>query len=93
MGSGKTTWAIAEMNAHPEQRYIYISPYLEQIERIVNDCPDLDFFEPSDECFTKSVDLKMLIRDGRSIAITHELFSRMELTSSLYEQISAYGYT
>lgn len=35
----------------------------------------------------------MLIRDGRNMAITHELFSRIELSPSLYEQISAYGYT
>ena len=27
MGSGKTSWAIREMNAHPEQRYLYVTPY------------------------------------------------------------------
>lgn len=39
MGSGKTSWAIDEMNSHPERRYLYVTPYLAETERIVASCP------------------------------------------------------
>jgi len=43
MGSGKTTWAIRFMNEHPQNRYIYITPYLQEAERIAEACPKLHF--------------------------------------------------
>jgi len=55
MGSGKTTWAIKHMNAHPEQRYIYITPLLNETERVVHECPLLNFQLPKDQ-ISKSAD-------------------------------------
>ena len=34
MGSGKTSWAIQEMNKNNDKSYIYITPFLSAVERI-----------------------------------------------------------
>jgi hypothetical protein len=93
MGTGKTTKMIDEMNAHPEQLYMVVVPFLKECKRIINGCPALNFVEPSDDKHPKSASLKMLVRDGRNIVVTHKLFSKIELAPALYEQIKAYGYT
>ena len=46
MGSGKTSAAIAYMNGHPERKFIYVTPYLTEAERIRKACPSLRFAEP-----------------------------------------------
>lgn len=92
VGSGKTTAAIAMMNCHPEQRYLYVTPYLTEAGRIIAACPSLDFQEPSD-VFTKTAALRQLLAEGKNIAITHELFSRQDLTGRVVQDISNYGYT
>ncbi|MDD6144652.1 MAG: hypothetical protein PUD16_14335 [bacterium] len=92
MGSGKTTWAISYMNAHPEERFLYVTPYLAEAERIQTACPALDFVQPTEE-ISKSASLNMLMQDGRNIAITHELFSRMQMPPTIQKTITDYGYT
>ena len=92
MGSGKTTWAISYMNAHPEERFLYVTPYLAEAERIQTACPTLDFMLPSEE-ISKSASLSMLLKDGRNIAISHELFSRMQMPPSIQQTIADYSYT
>lgn len=92
MGSGKTTWAISYMNAHPEERFLYVTPYLAEAERIQASCPMLDFMLPSED-ISKSASLSMLLKDGRNIAISHQLFSRMQMPPSLQQTIADYSYT
>lgn len=92
MGSGKTTWAISYMNPHPEERFLYVTPYLAEAERIQIACPALDFMLPSEE-ISKSASLSMLLKDGRNIAISHELFSRMQIPPSIQTTLSDYSYT
>ena len=46
MGSGKTTWAIEYMNANPDNRFIFCTPYCEEVRRIVENCPR--FCEPEE---------------------------------------------
>jgi hypothetical protein len=41
MGSGKSQSAIAYMNEHPEQRFVYVTPYLTEAQRITDACPAL----------------------------------------------------
>lgn len=78
MGTGKSMSAIRYMNEHPENRYVYITPYLEEAKRIKDGCPDLDFVEPSNKLkqynFRKSMHTAALIREGRNIATTHQSF-------------------
>jgi hypothetical protein len=91
MGSGKTTWAIKEMNEHLDERYLYVTPYLEEVERIVAACPDLHFKQPDDK-FSKYESFRKLLSEGENIVLTHELFSRLQLTATVYEQLHSMSY-
>ena len=54
MGSGKTSWIIQSMNesytqnifTQPNRRYMYITPLLNEVERIEVACPELKFRSP-----------------------------------------------
>lgn len=86
MGRGKSTAAIRYMEEHKdEQRFLYITPYLTEVERICQWC---DFDEPKDESaedgseevqsVPKSVILKDYLRAGKNISTTHSLFYLMD---------------
>lgn len=77
MGYGKTNGIIAYMNEHPERHYLFITPYLEEGERIKKGCPELKFKSPNENYVNKSVHLEKLIAEGQNIASTHSLFSLM----------------
>lgn len=76
MGSGKTSATIAYINSHPEKKFLYITPYLPEAERIKNSCKGADFVEPSNKIkkysFSKAAHTIELIRQGRNIASTHQ---------------------
>ncbi len=92
MGSGKTSWACQYMNSHPHKRYMYVTPYLKETERICKACPRLSFKIPTDE-ISKSVSMQIYIADGENIAMSHELFSRTKLSAKLSDNIHMHGYT
>lgn len=92
MGTGKTRWAISYMNANPQQRFIYVTPYLQEAERIVIGCPALNIKQPNDE-ITKQAGFNQLLKAGENMAISHELFTRLEWTQTVQERIREYGYT
>lgn len=76
MGSGKTSATISYINAHPEKRFVYVTPYLPEAERIKDGCPKANFVEPSDKLpqygFSKASHTLALIEEGRNIASTHQ---------------------
>lgn len=77
MGSGKTESTIAYMNERPLQRFIYISPYLDEATRIKDGCPSLDFVEPgrlAEYNGSKLEHTLALVEEGRNIATTHQAF-------------------
>lgn len=80
MGTGKSSAAITYMNEHPNDKFIYITPYLEEVERIKSNCCGMNFVEPSDKIrqynFKKSEHTAALIKQGRNIATTHQAFKR-----------------
>ena len=45
-GAGKTTWAIEEMDRNPHQRYIFCTPFLEELKRIIRDSKVHCFVQP-----------------------------------------------
>lgn len=49
MGSEKTTYIIEQMNKNKEEKYIYITPNIDECIRITEACPDLEFKQPSNE--------------------------------------------
>lgn len=95
MGSGKSSAAISYMNEHPEQKYIYITPYLEEAVRIRESCPALDFKEPSDKIpefeFRKYKHTIGLISAGKNITSTHNMFLRY--SDDMIELIKEHNYT
>lgn len=94
MGSGKTSAAIRYMNSHPEDKFIFITPYLTETERIRKECKSLHFVEPSDKLrefkFKKSIHTMALIAEGRNISTTHQAFKGY--TQDTLDQIRERGY-
>lgn len=92
MGSGKTMAAIAEMNKNVDRKYVFVTPYLDEVRRICEGCEERDFVEPdSDVSGTKLRHFKALIQDGRSVVCTHSLFRWYDREA--IESIAAGGYT
>jgi len=78
MGSGKTSYAIQMMQeAPPEQKFIYVTPFLDEVTRIKDEVYNREFMEPkvSHGWGTKLQSLKYLIQSGKDIVTTHALFS------------------
>jgi hypothetical protein len=92
MGSGKTSWAIQFMNSTPcYKKFIYITPFLNEVERVLNST-ERKFAQPeSKKGGTKLDNLKNLIVKGEDIVSTHALFQRMD--NELIELIEMQGYT
>lgn len=80
MGSGKSSAAITYMNEHRESKFIYITPYLEEADRIKKGCPALHFVSPSNKIndyhFKKRDHTAALIKEGRNITTTHQAFKQ-----------------
>jgi hypothetical protein len=79
MGSGKTSAAINLMNNDTENNYIFITPYLPEIDRIKAQCTNRKFHDPKiynkhGETFYKLDSLHQLLGNEKNIATTHALF-------------------
>ena len=74
MGAGKTESAITLMNSDEESRYIFITPYLDEVERIKRSCAVRDFKDPQNKGNRKLGDLHRLLAERCNIASTHSLF-------------------
>lgn len=75
-GSGKTQSAIWLMNHDLDHRFIFVTQFLSEVERIKNGCPDRHFVSPetSDSTKTKLSSLRDLVSARENIATTHALF-------------------
>lgn len=95
MGTGKSSAAITYLNEHKNEKFIYITPYLEEATRIKKGCPSLRFIEPSDRLkqynFRKFEHTAALIKEGRNITTTHQAFKRY--TPETLNDIREQGYT
>jgi len=75
MGSGKTSAAIDKMNKDKENNYIFITPFLKEVDRIKKSCIDRKFMEPENKGKGKLDNLQYLISERYNIASTHALFT------------------
>lgn len=84
-GAGKTEWAISYMNAHPQESFIFVTPFLSEVERIKKSTT-ADFFDPQffnrtnllggAPCSkTKLEDLNDLLSAGKNVVTTHATFT------------------
>lgn len=93
MGSGKSMAAINYMREHKEQKFLYITPYLSEVERMLANCEW--FSEPLSRVpgtgFTKRGHIAKLVEEGKNIAATHETFKTC--SEEMTDYIQDYGYT
>ena len=107
MGSGKTSAAINYIKEHKEKRFIYITPYLNEVERIIEACNDeqladdewgvspfknnTNFFQPKQVEGRKLEGLKKLLENNCNIVTTHALL--INLDEEIMELIAIQNYT
>jgi len=93
-GFGKTSACIAMMNQKDKERYIFITPYLSEVDRVKSLCKNRKFYSPEksyEHNFSKLKAFHELLRQGRDIASTHALFSYY--TEETKQLILQGGYT
>jgi len=74
MGTGKTSAIINHINqSNNDTKYLYITPYLSEVDRVIEKCPAKKFRQP-DSYGTKIKGIKHLLERGVNIATTHALF-------------------
>lgn len=74
-GAGKTSWAIQKMQEPFGGKFIYVTPYLSEIKRVI-ESTDNDFKEPTNQNIkgSKIEGFRNLVTRGENIVCTHELF-------------------
>ena len=92
MGSGKTTGIINWMVNNPQNKYMYVSPLLTEVEeRIPSSCEILEFVSPNTNLHeTKSAHLLQLLKKGKNVSFSHSLFT--SLTKDHLYYIEKEGY-
>lgn len=91
MGAGKTESAITLMNHDKDSRYIFITPYLEEVKRIKGSCSERHFKDPQSKSEGgKLENLHYLLTAKHNIASTHALFEAYN--SETIELIRGGGY-
>jgi len=76
-GSGKTSACIRMMNGRTENRFVFATQYLSEVERIKRACSSRGFASPEKSFstgFRKLNAIEQLICAGENIATTHALF-------------------
>lgn len=98
-GCGKTTWAASHMNANPDKKWLFVTPFLSEAGdgntdnkgRIGEACPSLNFKAPKHtKEMNKTEHLEKLICSGENVSITHNLF--LKINGSILECIEANNY-
>jgi len=92
MGVGKTSAAINLINeSSRDSKFLFITPYLDEVERVLAGCQYKDFKQPPPIHGSKITGIKDLLRVGENIATTHALFYNFD--AECLELIESYGYT
>lgn len=96
-GSGKSVSLFKWIRQNQQERYLYITPLLSEIEdRLPKELPDVLFYQPEAvylgayEKQTKSDHLLCLLMDGVNIAFTHSLFKGMRKEHLFHIQQQGY---
>lgn len=76
-GSGKTSACIRMMNERTETKFIFVTQFLSEVDRIKTHCAARNFVSPDSDIEsgkTKISDIRHLLKEGHNIATTHALF-------------------
>lgn len=93
-GSGKTTWMFNKIRNNSDKRWIFVSPYLDEVGdgktkgRIQAELPALKFRAPSSSP-TKQASFLRLVENHCNISITHRLF--MDFTPEITSKYKVRG--
>lgn len=93
MGYGKTSYLIQKMNtSSPDDKFIYITPFLDEVERVIEGCKKKKMVQPTNRAKngSKLESMKKLVSQGRNIVSTHALFSSAD--EELVKLIKSQGY-
>lgn len=75
-GQGKTSWAIEQFCKNKEKQYIYVTPFLDEIDRIRDATRrKRNFQTPQFENGRKLNGFNRLLANGSDIALTHSTFA------------------
>ena len=89
-GSGKTTTAIQEIN-RSNTPVVFCTPFLSEVTRIGAECERVIAVDDTVKSSINKLDIvKELLREGKSVAITHELFKLFD--QECYYSIQEHGY-
>lgn len=84
MGSNKTNGILKWMDSNPDEKYLYISPLLSEVDqnsRLQTDLKNITFEYPDvdseDDINTKSDDLLIKLKNNCNISATHSLYLAM----------------
>ena len=79
-GRGKTTYAINYINERPTDNFVYITPFLKEVERVIDKTRlsgvSKRFVQPANLGNGKMDSLINLFHNNRDIVSTHSLFSK-----------------
>ncbi len=81
MGSGKSSYAIQTMNRENEDRYVYITPFLDEVKRVKDSCDRRKFYDPQERGKGKLHSFHELLLGCKDVASTHALFSNANETT------------
>lgn len=93
-GFGKTSACIKMMNENTDKKYIFVTQFLSEVDRIKTNCASRGFVAPDSNVKlgqTKLSDIHRLMREGKNIATTHSLF--VSYTDETKELIQQNNYT
>jgi hypothetical protein len=94
-GAGKTQFAIQLMNEADsnKEKFIYITPFLTEVERVRKNVTTKKFYEPSAQKGkgSKYNHFKELLLQGKNIVSTHSLFTN--INTDILETITYNNYT
>lgn len=74
-----TSGAINYINNSSDEKFLYITPYLKEVKRIKENCPEKKFKEPYSLKGRKLEGIKELINRGDNVISTHALFQKFDL--------------
>lgn len=77
MGSGKTSWSIQHINRNPFDNFLYITPFLDEVNRIIKNS-NRNFKQPINKGNGKLDSINELLACQSDIASTHELFKHLD---------------
>lgn len=90
-GIGKTSAAINFINqSSDDMKFLYITPFLNEVERIISSCPNKHFVQPEGKG-AKLKDIKRMFSRGENIVSTHSLFSKFD--QEVIDIAKLYSYT